>query len=55
MATLDVTGGAKRQHLEHLGLHGVVPVLVSVDVLSKIEEVMLAELDRVASNDGLQD
>ena len=52
VATLFVTGGVKRQCLERLVLHGVVPVLVSVNVLSKIKEAMLAELDGLANIDG---
>ena len=52
VATLAVTGGMKHQCLERLVLHGVFLVLVSVDVLSKIKEAMLAELDGLANIDG---
>ena len=52
VATLAVPSGAESQHLEHLGLHRVVPVLVIVDVLSELDEAMLSELDEMAINCG---
>ena len=54
MATLDVTGGAERQSLERPGIHVVVLILVSLDILSVLKEEMLAEIDGLASNDGLR-
>ena len=54
VSALGVSSGADRQRLRRLRLHGVVPVLVSVGVLSELEEAMLAELDRLASNHGLR-
>ena len=55
VSALGVSSGAECQRLRRLRLHGVVPVLVSVGVLSELEEAMLAELDRLASNYGLRD
>ena len=52
---LDFPGGAERQRLEHTVLHGFAPVLVSVDILSKLEEGMLSELGGLAINDSSWD
>ena len=52
---MDFPSGAERQRLERPGLHGVVPVLMGVDVLYKIEEEMIGELDGLASDNGLWD
>ena len=52
---MDVSGRGERQRLERLELHGVIHVLFRVDILYKIKEAMLAELDRLASNDGSWD
>ena len=40
------------QRLENPVPHGVVPVFMGVDVLSKIEEEMFGELNRLACNHG---
>ena len=55
VATVDVTRGTELQRLKRPGLHGVFPVLVSLDVLSELKETMLAELDGLAINDSFQD
>ena len=55
VATLDVPSGAERQRLERPGLHGVVPVLMGVEVFSKSEESTIDELDGLDSNHGSWD
>ena len=55
VASLDVPSGAERQCLERLGLHVVVPVLMNVDVISKMEEAMLDELNGLTSYHGAWD
>ena len=54
-AALAIPSGVELQRIERLELHGVIHVLFRVDILYKIKEAMLAELDRLASNDGSWD
>ena len=54
VSALAVPGRSERQRLERPGICRVVPVLVCVNLLSRLEEEMFSELDRLASNDGLR-
>ena len=55
MAALDIPSGEERKRLKHLGHHGVVPVFMGVNVLSKLKEEIFGELDKLAGNHGLRD
>ena len=50
VASLYITSWEEHQRLKCLGLHGFVPVFMGVDLLSKIKEAMLGELDGLAGN-----
>ena len=52
VAALAVSSGAERQSLEGPGLHGVISVLMGVNVLSKLKEAMFGKLDGLARNHG---
>ena len=51
---MDIPSWAELQRLNCPGLHGVVPVFMGVNVLSKLEEAMFGELGRLAGNHGSQ-
>ena len=52
---MAVLGGLDIQRLGRTGLHGIVPLLVSVGVFSKLKEAVLVEIDVLDINDGLWD
>ena len=53
VTVLTVTVGAKHQCLKRTGLHGFPSVLVSFEVFYKLKELMIVELNGLASNYGL--
>ena len=55
MAALSVSSGAETQRLKRPGIHGVFPLLMGVSVLSKFDEAMLGEIDKLASDHSLCD
>ena len=50
VAVLAITSGEEQQRLEHLELHGFLPVFMGVDILSKLKEAMLGKLDVLYGN-----
>ena len=55
LSLLAIPSGVEHQCLKRPGLHGVIPVIMGVDVLSKLEEEMLVELYGLASYHGTCD
>ena len=52
VAALAVTSWEDRHRLKCMGLHGFVPDFMGVDVLSKLKEAMLGEINGLAGNYG---
>ena len=50
VAALDTPSGEERQRLDRMGLHGVLPIFMGVDVLSKIKEAIIGELNGLDGN-----
>ena len=55
VAALAITSWEECHCLKCMGLHGFVPVFMGVDVLSKLKEEMLGEINGLAGNHGSQD